>query len=180
MPVSLYHFHFSAEKSAQIFAQYRKECDMSYGALERRTGIPRDTLGNIFSGKVRDIKLETAFKLCVAFGVPFMVYLQLMLNDEGIDFMDEVLLYDPRQDKVIPVGDHDVTSSAVVPDSVAAVAVAAPDVTVLQHHDPSNYTRADFDLMIRWVEGMYEQHIADLRDQIAQQQAVIRALIEKR
>lgn len=179
MPVSLYDFHFSAEKSASIFVKYRKELGMSYGAVEQRTGIPRDTLGNIYSGKVRDIKLETAFKLCVAYGVPFMVYLQLMLNDEDIDFMDEVLLYDPRHDKAIPVGDRDITSSAVVPDSVAAVAVAAPEVVELQHHDPSNYTRADFELMIRWVESRYEQHIADLRDQIAQQQEIIRALVEK-
>ena len=179
MPIPLSDYHFSAEKSASIFNKYRIELGMSYGAVERRTGIPRDTLGNIFSRKVRDIKLETAFKLCVCFGIPFMVYLQLMLNDEDTDFMDEVLLYDPRQDKVIPVGDHDVTASAVVPDSVAAVATATP-VILPPASAPDSYTREELTAILDRVCACHEQHVADMRANAERQQEIIYRLIEKR
>ena len=182
MSVSLRDFHFSAEQSGAIMNQFRKELGLSCGKVERLTGILDDTLGNFFGGDTRDIKLETAFKLCVAFKVPFMAYLLLMLKDADVDFMGDVLLYDPRQDEAIPVGDHDVTASSVVPDSVAAVAIPVVEEPVppLRDHDSDTYTRSDLDLLIHWVESMYAAHINDLRDQISQQQEIIRALIEKR
>lgn len=179
MSVSLSEFHFSAEKSSKIFQQFRKERNMSQSALEKRTGISYDTVGNILTGKVRDIKLEVAFKFCVALGIPFAVYIQLMLNDEGTDFADEVLLYDPKRDKAFPVGDHDVTASAVVPDSVAAVATSTP-VILPPASAPDSYTREELTAILDRVAHCHDQHVADMRANAERQQEIICRLIEKR
>lgn len=185
MSVSLRDFHFSAEQSGAIMNQFRKELGLSCGKVERLTGILDDTLGNFFGGDTRDIKLETAFKLCVVFKIPFMAYLLLMLKDADVDFMDDVLLYDPRQDEAIPVGDHDVTASSVVPDSVAAAAADTtppdPAPTVLPAAPAfDSYTREELTAVLDRVCACHEQHVADMRANAERQQEIIYRLIEKR
>ena len=128
MSYSLRDFHFNPIKLGQILKQLRQDKDISVAYISKRTGITRDTLDNIFSGDVRDVKFEQIFKLCCVLEIPIEVLLILMLKDEDIDFMDQVLLYDNKEDESIPATDINTVPSSV-PDTVvaAAEAVAAAD-----------------------------------------------------
>lgn len=128
MSYSLRDFHFNPIKLGQILKQLRQDKDISVAYISKRTGITRDTLDNIFSGDVRDVKFEQIFKLCCVLEIPIEVLLILMLKDEDIDFIDQVLLYDNKKDEAIPATDINTVPSSV-PDTVvaAAEAVAAAD-----------------------------------------------------
>ena len=128
MSHSLRDFHFNPIKLGQILKQLRQDKDISVAYISKRTGITRDTLDNIFSGDVRDVKFEQIFKLCCVLEIPIEVLLILMLKDEDIDFMDQVLFYDNKEDESIPATDINTVPSSV-PDTVvaAAEAVAAAD-----------------------------------------------------
>lgn len=128
MSYSLRDFHFNPIKLGQILKQLRQDKDISVAYISKRTGITRDTLDNIFSGDVRDVKFEQIFKLCCVLEIPIEVLLILMLKDEDIDFMDQVLFYDNKEDESIPATDINTVPSSV-PDTVvaAAEAVAAAD-----------------------------------------------------
>ena len=128
MSHSLRDFHYNPIKLGQILKQLRQDKDISVAYISKRTGITRDTLDNIFSGDVRDGKFEQIFKLCCVLEIPIEVLLILMLKDEDIDFMDQVLLYDNKEDESIPATDINTVPSSV-PDTVvaAAEAVAAAD-----------------------------------------------------
>lgn len=128
MSYSLRDFHFNPIKLGQILKQLRQDKDISVAYISKRTGITRDTLDNIFSGDVRDVKFEQIFKLCCVLEIPIEVLLILMLKDEDIDFMDQVLFYDNKEDESIPATDISTVPSSV-PDTVvaAAEAVAAAD-----------------------------------------------------
>ena len=128
MSYSLRDFHFNPIKLGQILKQLRQDKDISVAYISKRTGITRDTLDNILSGDVRDVKFEQIFKLCCVLEIPIEVLLLLMLKDEDIDFIDQVLLYDNKEDEAIPATDISTVPSSV-PDTVvaAAEAVAAAD-----------------------------------------------------
>lgn len=128
MSYSLRDFHFNPIKLGQILKQLRQDKDISVAYISKRTGITRDTLDNIFSGDVRDVKFEQIFKLCCVLEIPIEVLLILMLKDEDIDFMDQVLFYDNKEDESIPATDINTVPSSV-PNTVvaAAEAVAAAD-----------------------------------------------------
>ena len=128
MSYSLRDFHFSPVKLGQILKQLRLDKDISVSYISKRTGITRDTLDNILSGDVRDVKFEQIFKLCCVLEIPIEVLLLLMLKDEDIDFVDQVLLYDNKEDEAIPATDINTVPSSI-PNTVvaAAEAVAAAD-----------------------------------------------------
>ena len=136
MSYSLRDFHFNPIKLGQILKQLRQDKDISVAYISKRTGITRDTLDNIFSGDVRDVKFEQIFKLCCVLEIPIEVLLILMLKDEDIDFMDQVLFYDNKEDESIPATDINTVPSSV-PNTVvaAAEAVAAAD-NPLQYSGP--------------------------------------------
>lgn len=143
MSYSLRDFHFNPIKLGQILKQLRQDKDISVAYISKRTGITRDTLDNIFSGDVRDVKFEQIFKLCCVLEIPIEVLLILMLKDEDIDFMDQVLLYDNKEDESIPATDINTVPSSV-PNTVvaAAEAVAAadnpPDPVRASEENPDN------------------------------------------
>ena len=128
MSYSLRDFHFSPVKLGQILKQLRLDKDISVSYISKHTGITRDTLDNILSGDVRDVKFEQIFKLCCVLEIPIEVLLLLMLKDEDIDFVDQVLLYDNKEDEAIPATDINTVPSSI-PNTVvaAAEAVAAAD-----------------------------------------------------
>ena len=128
MSYSLRDFHFSPVKLGQILKQLRLDKDISVSYISKHTGITRDTLDNILSGDVRDVKFEQIFKLCCVLEIPIEVLLLLMLKDEDIDFVDQVLLYDNKEDEAIPATDIN-TVPSTLPNTVvaAAEAVAAAD-----------------------------------------------------
>ena len=128
MACDLVHFHFNPVKTGQIIKQLFLDRGMSMSALAKKTGITYDTLDNVIRGRVQDIKFECLFKICCVLGTPIEVLMLLMMKDEDVDFADQILLYDNRQDEAIPATDIDSVPSSV-PDTVIAVAeaVAATD-----------------------------------------------------
>lgn len=128
MTYDLIHFHFNPVKTGQIIKQLCLDRGTSMAALAKKTGITYDTMDNIFRGRV-DAKFEQLFKICCVLGTPIEVLMLLMLKDEEIDFVDQVLLYDNKEDEAIPASDIDSVPSSV-PDTViaAAEAVAAAEV----------------------------------------------------
>lgn len=184
MPATLAEYHPSNDKIANILQQYRKERGISKVALGEKIGVSYDTVVNILSGKVQ-LKLETAIKLCVALAIPIGLLTQLILQNEDIDFADDVLLYDPVRDEVMSAVEHDVTASDIVPDSVAAAAADTtppdPAPTVLPAAQAfDGYTREELTAVLDRVCACHEQHVADMRANADRQQEIIRALIEKR
>lgn len=128
MTYDLIHFHFNPVKTGQIIKQLCNDRGMSMASLAKKTGITYDTMDNIFRGRV-DVKFEQLFKVCCVLGLPIEALLLTMLKDEDVDFRDQILLYDNREDEAIPATNLDVVPS-VVPDTViaAAEAVAAAEV----------------------------------------------------
>ena len=181
MPESLKEFHFSAAKSANIIRQYIEERNTTPLKLSNRTGITYDTIGNILSGKVRDIKFEQLFKICVALAIPLEVYEQLMINGEDIDFADEILLYSPRHDEVIPATDKELSvDSTIIPESVAAVATPTPSPQGgIASVEVDTYSRDELRAMLDRIGQCHEQHMADMRAQVDRQHNLICRLIDR-
>lgn len=184
MPKSLKDFHFSAEKAARILRQYIEERDSSPLKLSNRTGISYDTVGNILSGKVRDIKFEQLFKICVFLAVPIEVFVRLMIDDEDIDFADEVLFYSPLHDEVLPASQVSLSEDErIVPESVAEAAL--PAATPTEPHYPVStpdadlYSRDELTAVLNRISHCHEQHMADMRTQAERQHDLICKLIEK-
>lgn len=123
MSASLNEFHFNPVKLGQILKQLCKDKGISIAYLHKKTEITRDTIENIMRGAVRDVKFEQIFKFCVVLGIPVEALLLLMLKDEDIDFIDQVLLYDNKEDEAIPASDLD-SVPGFVPDTVVAAAEA--------------------------------------------------------
>lgn len=123
MSYTLKDFHFNAVKLGQILKQLRIDKNISIAYISKCTDITRDVLDKIFSGGVRDVKFEQIFKICCVLEIPIEVLMLLMLKDEDIDFADQVLLYDNKEDEPIPSTAIDTVPSSV-PDTVVAVAEA--------------------------------------------------------
>lgn len=123
MSASLKAFHFNPVKFGQILRQLCKDKGVTIAYLHKSTDITRDTIENIIRGSVRDVKFEQIFKFCVVLGLPIEALMLLMLKDEDIDFMDQVLLYDNKEDEAIPASDLD-SVPGFVPDTVVAAAEA--------------------------------------------------------
>ena len=128
MSYSLRDFHFSPVKLGQILKQLRLDKDISVSYISKHTGITRDTLDNILSGDVRDVKFEQIFKLCCVLEIPIEVLLLLMLKAEDIDFVDQLMLYDNQEHEAIPATDINPVPRSIQNTVVAAAeAVAAAD-----------------------------------------------------
>lgn len=123
MSYTLKDFHFNPIKLGQILKQLRIDKNVSISYISKCTDITRDTLDKIFSGGVRDVKFEQIFKICCVLEIPIEVLMLLMLKDEDIDFIDQVLLYDNKEDEAVPATDLD-TAPSSVPDTVVAAAEA--------------------------------------------------------
>lgn len=137
MPQSLDAFHFNSLKLGQILHQYCKQKGISHATLQRKTGITRDTLKNIFHGGTQEVSFEKLFKICHVLEVPLSVIEMLMLKDEDIDFADSVLYYDPAKGDILPAADVDPEQLPVPETVVAAVeAVTAAETPAPQPTPP--------------------------------------------
>lgn len=122
MSYSLREFHFNSIKLGQILKQLASERKITYSYLSRATDITRDTLENIMTGKVHDVKFEQLFKICCVLEVPVEVIIVLMIKDEDIDFVDQIVHYDTERNEVTPVSE--VVDAEQIPVSNTVVAVA--------------------------------------------------------
>lgn len=128
MSQSLASWHVNPRKLGQILKQYIREGGYSVASVAKSTGISRDTVDNILSGKVQEVSFEKLMKICCAIMVPMTAVKTLLIKDEDIDFEDRILLYDVGSSDILPVTDVD-TAQMPVPESVvvAAEAVAAAE-----------------------------------------------------
>ena len=90
MSVSLKNFHFDPEKSGRILNGWAKEAGIGIRSLADDTGYTYDTTNNSLHGKIKDLSLERVFKFSVRTGHSVCEYIRLMLQDEDIDFADEI------------------------------------------------------------------------------------------
>ena len=128
MSQDLVQFHFNPVKLGQILKQFCVQYGVSKTTLQKKTGISRDTISNIFSGDTQEVSFEKLFKLCCVLGVPMVVIEKLMVQDEDIDFADKIVMYDTASGDVLPATEVDIEKMPV-PETVlvAAEAVAAAD-----------------------------------------------------
>lgn len=123
MSYDLVGFHFNPVKTGQILKQFRLDKGMSISSVAKRTGLTYDTIDNIERGRVLDIKFETLFKLCCAYETSVEAVMLLMLTDMPISFRELIMLYSPKDDKILPLSSIDSTPG-VVPDTAVAAAEA--------------------------------------------------------
>lgn len=123
MAYELAGYHFNQLKTGQIFKQLRQATGMSITSAAKKTGLTGDTIENIERGLVQGIKFEAYFKLCVAYGTSMEAVTLLMLAGDDIGFRDQIMLYQPKEDSVIPADTLDAVPS-VVPDTAVAAAEA--------------------------------------------------------
>lgn len=153
-------YHFNQLKTGQIFKQLRQATGMSITSAAKKTGITSDTIENIERGLVQGIKFEAFFKLCVAYGTSMEAVTLLMLAGDDIDYRDQIMLYQPKEDSIIPADVLDSVPS-VVPDT--AVAAAEAVAAAKNPPQPAQNTRTA------------EEYIAFLQSHIDQ----LTALLEK-
>lgn len=128
MSYNLRTFHFNPVKLGQILKLLMQERNVRASHISRATDITRDTIDNILTGKVHDVKFEQLFKFCCVLEVPMTVVESLMIKDEDIDFADQIVYYDTQSGDVLPMSEVSVEQLPVSPAVVAvAEAVAAAD-----------------------------------------------------
>lgn len=177
MTSSLEAFHFNARKSGQIFKQLCKERGISRASLAAQSGLSYDTVDNCLKGR-NELSFERVFKFCVVLGLPIEAYMMLMLQDEDIDFNDEVLLYDIAKGDSTAISEADVSPvPASVPNSVSDAAAAATVPATPPQPPCAGYSREEMQSALERQERCHAEHLADLRDQISRQDQIIRQLI---
>lgn len=163
---SLVQFHFNPIKFGQIVKATAKEKGVSQATLASKTGLSYDTVGNIYSGKVQKAPFEHVFKICVVLGTSIEVLMMLMLKDEDIDFLDDVLLYDTRDDTTVSMPETVPTLVAgPVSDNVANAAIAATIAPPAQAEPPAGYyTLEDLNRAVDQANAKHEAVIAHMKE----------------
>ena len=128
MPYTLQTWHVNPRKLGQILKQYIKESGYTVAHIQHETGISRDTIDNILSGKVQEVTFEKLLKICCSIHIPMTAVKMMLLADEDIDFRDRISIVDVSTGDVLPATDVD-PSQLPVPETVkvAAEAVAAAE-----------------------------------------------------
>lgn len=90
MKKTLKDFHFNPEKSGQILKGWAKSAGKSYQKVAEETNYSYDTINNSLHGKIKELSLERVFKVSVCTGHSVCEYIRLMLQDEDIDFADQI------------------------------------------------------------------------------------------
>lgn len=83
-------FHFDPIKSGRILNEWAKNAGISIKTLGDDTGYTYDTTNNSLHGKIKELSLERVFKFAVRTGHSVCEYIRLMLQDEDIDFKDQI------------------------------------------------------------------------------------------
>lgn len=114
-PQSLAQFHFDKEKSGKILRKWADESGLTRQELSDKTGIPVATLNNSLYGKVQDLTIDRTFKIATATGHCLCEYIKLQLENENIDFANEVhVLRDgvTHKPSTVIIDDHHTTNEA--------------------------------------------------------------------
>lgn len=90
MAQNLKNFHFDQDKSGRILNGWAKDAGVSIKTLGDDTGYTFDTINNSLHGKIKDLSLERVFKIATRTGHSVCEYILLMLQDEDIDFADQI------------------------------------------------------------------------------------------
>lgn len=90
MAQSLRDFHFDQDKSGKILNRWAKDAGVSIKTLGEDTGYTFDTTNNSLHGKIKELSLERVFKFSVRTGHSVCEYIRMMLQDEDIDFADQI------------------------------------------------------------------------------------------
>ena len=145
---NLQNYHLDPKKSGMILKTWIKDAGYSYSDVAEETGFSLDTINNSLAGKVADPRLERVFKIAVLTGHSVCEYLQLMLEDEDIDFADRVHVL--RADE----------------DMHLRPLATAPQVS--HASSEHNLSEAEMNSILDRFRRVYESVINQLRDQIAQ------------
>ena len=105
MSASLKNFHFDPEKSGRILNGWAKESGIGIRALADDTGYTYDTTNNSLHGKIKDLSLERVFKFATRTGHSVCEYILLMLQDEDIDFADQIHVLRSPDMILVPLND---------------------------------------------------------------------------
>lgn len=99
---NLQNFHFDPVKSGQILNNWAKQAGVSIKTLGDETGYTYDTTNNSLHGKIKDLSLERVFKFAVRTGHSVCEYIRLMLQDEDIDFADQIHVLREADFQLVP------------------------------------------------------------------------------
>lgn len=125
-------FHFDPTKSGRILNDWAKEAGVSTKALGDDTGYTYDTANNSLHGKIKELSLERVFKFSVRTGHSVCEFIRLMLQDEEIDFRDQIHVLKEADFVLVPYEETIVQTAGKERDLVQ------PSVqgTAIDHNDP--------------------------------------------
>lgn len=105
MAQSLKNFHFDQDKSGKILNTWAKDAGVSIKTLGDDTGYTFDTINNSLHGKIKDLSLERVFKIATRTGHSVCEYILLMLQDEDIDFADQIHVLRSKDMILVPLNE---------------------------------------------------------------------------
>ena len=105
MAQNLKNFHFDQDKSGRILNGWAKDAGVSIKTLGDDTGYTFDTINNSLHGKIKDLSLERVFKIATRTGHSVCEYILLMLQDEDIDFADQIHVLRNPDMILVPLND---------------------------------------------------------------------------
>lgn len=174
---SLDNYKLNLVKTGVILQELRETRKMSRSYVADSIGVSTDVIGNLEKG-LGGLSLERSIKLCVLYEIPLVALELLIVKDEDIDFRDSILVYDHQNDDATPITDESVPEvPGVIPDSVVEAA-ASVDTSV--PHIPHDIHLGEHKAMIETLLRVHSEHVADLREQLARQDQIIRQLLERR
>lgn len=105
MAQNLQNFHFDQDKSGRILNKWAKDSGVSIKTLGDDTGYTFDTINNSLHGKIKDLSLERVFKIATRTGHSVCEYILLMLQDEDIDFADQIHVLRSKDMILVPLNE---------------------------------------------------------------------------
>lgn len=105
MAQNLQTFHFDQDKSGKILNKWAKDSGVSIKTLGDDTGYTFDTINNSLHGKIKDLSLERVFKIATRTGHSVCEYILLMLQDEDIDFADQIHVLRSKDMILVPLNE---------------------------------------------------------------------------
>ena len=182
MSVSLKNFHFDPEKSGRILNGWAKEAGVGIRTLGDDTGYTYDTTNNSLHGKIKELSLERVFKFAVRTGHSVCEYIRLMLQDEDIDFADEIHVLREVDFTLVPyANDHVAGTESPVSDAKSCTNLVqapvfdqnSPEVQAVYraimkqaadtHQANLERFKAIYDNAMREQEKAHKEHIETVR-----------------
>lgn len=176
MAQSLKNYHFDPDKSGRILNDWAKQAGVSIKTLADDTGYTYDTANNSLHGKIKDLSLERVFKFAVRTGHSVCEYIRLMLQDDDIDFADQIHVLRETDFALVPYTETLATQErkqntnlvqAPVFDhnspEVQAVYQAIAQQAALTHQANLDRFKAVYEKALADQEKAHQEHIATVR-----------------